>query len=63
MDKTSEIFEYKRNVGHEPRNLPEDHPDRWQWLYRGTREEREQLLDRLFPPEVEGDTPTQEELF
>lgn len=38
--------EYEKVVGHAPRNLPEDHPDLWQWLYRGTKEDREKL--RLF---------------
>lgn len=35
--------EYTKSVGHEPRNLPEDHPDLWQWLYRGTPEEKKRL--------------------
>ena len=34
---------YTRAVGHEPRNLPDDHPDLWQWLYRGTPKDKEQL--------------------
>lgn len=52
--------EYVESVGHEPRNLPVGHPDRWQWEYGGTRAERELLLERLelANPEAE---PTQEE--
>lgn len=38
---------YEEAVGHPPRNLPPGHPGRWQWLYRGTRNERDGLLDRL----------------
>jgi hypothetical protein len=58
---------YERNVGHPPRNLPDDHPDRWQWEYRGTKAEREGLLERLGLP-VEEELPPavidgQEELF
>jgi hypothetical protein len=37
---------YIAEIG-EPRNLPDDHPDLWQWLYRGLREERESLLAML----------------
>lgn len=61
MDKSSEISEYEENVGHEPRNLPDDHPDRWQWFYRGTREEREHLLERLV--ELPQEVHEQEELW
>jgi hypothetical protein len=38
---------YQSDVGREPSELPEDHPDRWQWDYRGTKDEREGLLERL----------------
>lgn len=38
---------YVEAMGREPRNLPEDHPDRWQWEYRGGKREREILLGRL----------------
>lgn len=52
--------EYAEAVGHEARNLPDDHPDKWQWDYVGTKAEREFLLERLelVDPEAE---PTQEE--
>lgn len=40
---------YEEELGRPPRNLPDDHPDRWQWEYRGSKEEREELLDRLSP--------------
>lgn len=59
--------DYRDNVGRDPRNLPDDHPDRWQWEYRGTREEREQLLDRLagndvaIDDEYDDEPPSQEE--
>lgn len=39
--------EYEDNVGKPPANLPDDHPDKWQWEYRGTKAERELLLERL----------------
>lgn len=38
---------YIEIVGREPRNLPADHPDRWQWEYAGGKAEREGLLERL----------------
>lgn len=68
MDEERQERDYVRNVGREPRNLPEDHPDRWQWEYRGTKEERARLRETLGldddtdedpPPVIEG----QEELF
>lgn len=37
---------YEAEVG-PVRNLPEDHPDRWQWDYRGSKDERDDLLSRL----------------
>lgn len=40
------VDRYREEVG-EPRNLPDDHPDRWQWEYQGTRAEKEDLLERL----------------
>lgn len=61
MDKRQQIEEYIGNVGREPENLPEDHPDRWQWLYRGSREEREHLLERLV--ELPREVHEQEALF
>jgi hypothetical protein len=45
------VGEYTRNVGHEPRNLPDDHPDVWQWLYRGTPKQKEKLLEFLGIPD------------
>lgn len=61
MDEYQQVAEYVRNVGREPENLPEDHPDRWQWLYRGTRDEREHLLERLV--ELPQEVHQQEELW
>lgn len=56
---------YEENVGKPPQNLPEDHPDLWQWRYRGTKVERDALLAELAlkPPEEEEVSPDQEELF
>lgn len=53
---------YRAEVG-EPHNLPDDHPDRWQWEYTGTKAEREAMIDRLGlrPEEDDDDPPTQEE--
>ncbi len=38
---------YEEAVGHPPRNLDADHPDHWQWVYRGTKEERQKALEML----------------
>jgi hypothetical protein len=38
---------YREIVGRDPAELPPDHPDRWQWEYRGSRDERAALLERL----------------
>lgn len=43
MDEKRTVEAYESAVGHEPRNLPEDHPDLWQWLYRGTPADKEKL--------------------
>lgn len=53
---------YEENVGRPPRNLPDGHPDRWQWGYTGTREERESLLDRL-AGSPHADSPQEETLW
>lgn len=57
--------DYRDNVGRDPRNLPDDHPDRWQWEFRGTPEERERLRDWLTgndtPADEIDDPPSQEE--
>ena len=64
MDDQTLIEKYKSAVGRPPRNLPDDHPDRWQWDYRGTKEQRAALAYEVFGeedqvPVIEG----QEELF
>lgn len=51
---------YRAEVG-DPRNLPDDHPDKWQWDYRGTKAERETLLERLGITPDDDEPPTQEE--
>jgi hypothetical protein len=51
VNENQTVSEYTRNVGHEPRNLPDDHPDAWQWKYRGTREERQKLSDLFGIPD------------
>lgn len=48
--------EYRENLGRDPRNLSDDHPDRWQWEYRGTKAERDELAERL-GLRVEADEP------
>ena len=48
MDRDSDLRErYLAEVGKEPAVLPPDHPDLWQWEYRGTRAEREELAERV----------------
>lgn len=67
MRKTDEELAaaYLQNVGKPHANLPEDHPDHWQWEYRGTAAEREEMKIRLGlvepedPVVIEG----QEEMF
>ena len=55
--------EYEKEMGRPAARLPDDHPDAWQWDYRGTKAEREEMIDRLGlgdePVVIEG----QEELF
>lgn len=48
-----EATEYRLNVGHDHENLPEDHPDVWQWRYGGGRSERDELLQRLTEDELQ----------
>jgi len=64
-DQIQTKLRYVEAQGREPRSLPDDHPDAWQWAYRGTRAEREQMiailgLDELEPAIV---SEGQEELF
>lgn len=49
---------YRDEIGHEPPEPPDEY--RWQWEYRGTKDERESLLDRLSDDE-RGPQPTQDE--
>lgn len=57
-----EVESYKASVGKEPARLPDDHPDAWQWDYRGTKKEREELAERFGwldeepPPVIDGQT-------
>lgn len=51
MDEERTIEEYRRSVGRDPRNLPDDHPDLWQWEYRGTKEQRAALAELLVEEE------------
>lgn len=48
MDEEEQAAEYTKAVGHPPENT--DDPD---WLYRGTKKEREALRKRLGLPEEE----------
>ncbi len=50
MNDKRTVQAYTESVGHEPRNLPDDHPDVWQWLYRGTPEEKQRALSLLGLP-------------
>lgn len=52
---------YAADVGREPPDLPDDHPDRWQWEYAGTPNERRNLLDRLQECADRDAPPTQDE--
>jgi hypothetical protein len=66
-DKRSREEElYVAEKGRPPERLPEDHPDAWQWEYRGSKAEYEDLQGKLgllkedgAPAKIEG----QEELF
>ena len=51
MDDEKTVREYERSVGHGPQNLPDDHPDHWQWVYRGTKEDKEKLRSLLGIPD------------
>ena len=57
------VEQYIRETGRDPRNLPEDHPDHWQWNYRGTKEEREALATTMGLTEDRPVIEGQEELF
>lgn len=54
---------YEQEMGGPGPALPEEHPDRWQWEYRGTKGERDELLDRLELEEPAAVHAEQEELF
>lgn len=65
MDKNKKRIQqvmYVEVVGHEPRNLPKDHPDLWQWLYTGRSELDKKHLAELLGP-VEGPATQDESLF
>lgn len=51
--------EYVEQVGHEP--PVDDSDDAWQWEYRGTKGERETLVERLDLPSEDDGGPLQEE--
>lgn len=42
-----ELSRYVAEVGREPGRLPDEHPDAWQWTYRGTPAERKDLAERV----------------
>jgi hypothetical protein len=63
VTKDEELIEqYRKETGRNPRNLPDDHPDRWQWDYMGRKEEREALEESV---RKENDDPQweQKEMF
>ena len=66
MSKESEEERYERVTGRKPtRRYPKDHPDAWQWDYRGGKKEKEAMAERLGLLEDEGPPPViegQEEL-
>lgn len=52
---------YVEQMGHEP---PVDESEQaWQWAYRGTKAEREELLERLGVDVEDGVPPQEETLF
>lgn len=53
---------YEASLGRPPRNLPDDHPDAWQWKYTGAHAERELLME-LIEREAEETAPEQGGLF
>lgn len=59
---TAEEELYRSEVG-EPHNLPDDDPDRWQWSYTGSREDRKQLWRVGAGYDNPADVPGQETLF
>ena len=69
MPRRDDPLTYEAEMGRPPTRLPDDHPDAWQWAYRGTKAERETMLERLggLCPEAPVDEPVvidgQEELF
>lgn len=41
------VDRYRAEVGREPGRSAPDHPDAWQWEYRGSKRDREKLLERM----------------
>lgn len=65
-DKTREEKLYEEMFGRPSSRLPDDHPDTWQWEYRGGKAEFEELQQKLGlvkddggPVKIDG----QEEMF
>jgi hypothetical protein len=52
---------YEEQMGKKPPNLPEDHPDRWQWEYVGKSADDKERLRSLIDETEEPDAPAQEE--
>lgn len=63
VDDEKLVKMYREAAGRDPRNLPEDHPDFWQWAYRGTPQERADLEESLRLGPIEEEEYDQEELF
>jgi hypothetical protein len=54
MSRDAELAErYLAEVGKEPARLPDDHPDVWQWAYRGSKAEREEMIENFGLGELE----------
>lgn len=47
MPRRDDPIAYEAEMGRPPARLPDDHPYAWQWEYRGTKAEREDMLERL----------------
>lgn len=61
---TDPVERYRENVGRDPvERFPADHPERWQWDYRGSKAERAELAERLEVPGEDAPASQEESLF
>jgi hypothetical protein len=47
MPRRDDPLTYEAEMGKAPARLPDEHPDAWQWAYRGTKAERTELAETL----------------